>query len=122
MVVPYEPMMNHSVPSHNMTQQAWRSPVPYLFGGVAAMLALIAVALLILACSYWKLSGEFNGSPSSTEGVYHDGTSSPEQGKKKVGAQSSKSETDKEEKVIVIMAGQDKPTFLAKPAVLDNMV
>ncbi|KAL1060532.1 hypothetical protein V6Z11_1Z090900 [Gossypium hirsutum] len=35
----------------------WHSPVPYLFGGLAAMLGLIAFALLILACSYWKLSG-----------------------------------------------------------------
>ncbi|XP_010497820.1 PREDICTED: protein GLUTAMINE DUMPER 2, partial [Camelina sativa] len=35
----------------------WHSPVPYLFGGLAAMLALISLALLILACSYWRLSG-----------------------------------------------------------------
>nr|GFA24245.1 protein glutamine dumper 2-like [Tanacetum cinerariifolium] len=34
----------------------WHSPVPYLFGGLAAMLGLIAFALLILACSYWKIS------------------------------------------------------------------
>ncbi|KAL4197360.1 hypothetical protein AMTRI_Chr04g187940 [Amborella trichopoda] len=38
----------------------WHSPVPYLFGGLAAMLGLIAFALLILACSFWKLS-ENNG-------------------------------------------------------------
>uniref|UniRef100_M8BL98 Protein GLUTAMINE DUMPER 3 n=1 Tax=Aegilops tauschii TaxID=37682 RepID=M8BL98_AEGTA len=39
----------------------WQSPVPYLFGGLAAMLGLIALALLILACSYWKLSGYLDG-------------------------------------------------------------
>nr|DAD43128.1 TPA_asm: hypothetical protein HUJ06_001358 [Nelumbo nucifera] len=39
----------------------WHSPVPYLFGGLAAMLGLIAFALLILACSYWKLSGQLEG-------------------------------------------------------------
>ncbi|KAL2489898.1 Protein GLUTAMINE DUMPER 2 [Forsythia ovata] len=39
----------------------WHSPVPYLFGGLAAMLGLIAFALLILACSYWKLSDQMNG-------------------------------------------------------------
>ncbi|GMH13796.1 hypothetical protein Nepgr_015637 [Nepenthes gracilis] len=33
------------------------SPVPNLFGGLAAMLGLTAFALLILGCSYWKLSG-----------------------------------------------------------------
>ncbi|KAF5787554.1 putative protein glutamine dumper [Helianthus annuus] len=35
---------------------SWHSPVPYLFGGLALILGLIAFALLILACSYWKLS------------------------------------------------------------------
>ncbi|EAZ21955.1 hypothetical protein OsJ_05607 [Oryza sativa Japonica Group] len=34
----------------------WQSPVPYLFGGLAAMLGLIALSLLALACSYWKLA------------------------------------------------------------------
>ncbi|KAG0468619.1 hypothetical protein HPP92_017947 [Vanilla planifolia] len=42
-------------------RSAWHSPVPYLFGGLAAMLGLIAFALLILACSYWKLSGFLEG-------------------------------------------------------------
>ncbi|KAG2384194.1 F-box/LRR-repeat protein [Vigna angularis] len=30
------------------------SPIPYLFGGLALMLALVGLALLILACSYSK--------------------------------------------------------------------
>ncbi|XBI13304.1 hypothetical protein VPH35_140054 [Triticum aestivum] len=34
----------------------WQLPVPYLFGGLEAMLGLVAFTLLILACSYWKLS------------------------------------------------------------------
>ncbi|KAI3782161.1 hypothetical protein L2E82_12195 [Cichorium intybus] len=35
------------------TQQSpWHSPVPYLFGDLAAMLGLIGFALLLLACSY----------------------------------------------------------------------
>jgi hypothetical protein len=36
------------------------SPIPYLLVGIAAMLALIGVSLLILACSYWKFVG-YNG-------------------------------------------------------------
>ncbi|KAL0453572.1 UNVERIFIED_CONTAM: protein GLUTAMINE DUMPER 3 [Sesamum latifolium] len=46
----------------------WHSPVPYLFGGLAAMLGLIAFALLILACSYWKLSGYLENREEGREG------------------------------------------------------
>ncbi|KAH7659786.1 hypothetical protein IHE45_16G053900 [Dioscorea alata] len=88
---------------------AWHSPVPYLFGGLAAMLGLIAFALLLLACSYWKLSG-----------YLEDGTrdADPE-----AGAASSSDGSDEikppstffEERILVIMAGDKKPTFLAMP-------
>ncbi|GLJ43177.1 hypothetical protein SUGI_0896360 [Cryptomeria japonica] len=81
-----------------------KSPIPYLFGGVAAMLALIAVALLILACSFWKLSG-------------HSGEANDD------GSVEKKTEVwkeeDSEKKVVVIMAGDAEPTFLAKPAMHD---
>lgn len=43
---------NHmsTVPDSNLTfRSTWHSPVPYLFGGLAAVLGLIAFALLILA-------------------------------------------------------------------------
>ncbi|EMS45822.1 hypothetical protein TRIUR3_28536 [Triticum urartu] len=52
-VAPAHGLINGTVAPHS----PWQSPVPYLFGGLAAMLGLIAFALLILACSYWKLSG-----------------------------------------------------------------
>ncbi|CAI9761069.1 unnamed protein product [Fraxinus pennsylvanica] len=86
----------------------WHSPVPYLFGGLAAMLGLIAFALLILACSYWKFSS-YGG----------DGERDLESGE---GNSSEGSETDAvkpppvlEEKFLVIMAGEEKPTHLATP-------
>ncbi|CAN0911216.1 Protein GLUTAMINE DUMPER 2 [Linum grandiflorum] len=64
------------------------------------MLGLIAFALLILACSYWKLSGQIeNGGDSGEE---------TEDGEKK-----GKKQQYEEEKVLVIMAGQVNPTFLA---------
>ncbi|KAI4381101.1 hypothetical protein MLD38_007209 [Melastoma candidum] len=88
----------------------WHSPVPYLFGGLAAMLGLIAFALLILACSYWKLSGYLEGgNAESSDGQRRDlesGNKDEEPQKPPVF----------EEKVLVIMAGQVKPTFLATPA------
>ncbi|CAN1228783.1 Protein GLUTAMINE DUMPER 2 [Linum grandiflorum] len=60
------------------------------------MLGLIGFALLILACSYWKLSGQIENGGEETE----DGE---KKGKKQ----------QYEEKVLVIMAGQVNPTFLA---------
>uniref|UniRef100_A0A0E0LVE4 Uncharacterized protein n=1 Tax=Oryza punctata TaxID=4537 RepID=A0A0E0LVE4_ORYPU len=88
---------------------AWHSPVPYLFGGLAAMLGLIAFALLILACSYWKLSGYLEG--GAGRGRDDDGASAD-------GAKPAASELPPpiwEEKILVIMAGDVKPTYLATP-------
>ncbi|CAH8332294.1 unnamed protein product [Eruca vesicaria subsp. sativa] len=81
----------------------WHSPVPYLFGGLAAMMALIAFALLLLACSYWRLSGSAErdveaGNDGKSDGETH--TDKP---------------TERPEKFLVIMAGDDKPTYLATP-------
>ncbi|CAN0911206.1 Protein GLUTAMINE DUMPER 2 [Linum grandiflorum] len=73
----------------------WHSPVPYLFGGLAAMLGLIAFALLILACSYCENERDLEAGELEAE----------EKGKKQ----------QYDEKVLVIMAGQVKPTFLATP-------
>ncbi|XWS70911.1 hypothetical protein CRYUN_Cryun03dG0091100 [Craigia yunnanensis] len=87
----------------------WHSPVPYLFGGLAAMFGLIAFALLILACSYWKLSGFHE----NREGGQGERDLEAGEGKgdetQKVGAPVM------EQKFLVIMAGEVKPTFLATP-------
>ncbi|CAF2049501.1 unnamed protein product [Brassica napus] len=91
--------------NHQLPQSSWHSPVPYLFGGLAAMLGLIAFALLILACSYWRLAtsgedfGEGNGSGVDEEKESRSGE-----------------KATYEEKYIVIMAGDDLPTYLATPA------
>ncbi|KAB2627978.1 protein GLUTAMINE DUMPER 5-like [Pyrus ussuriensis x Pyrus communis] len=85
----------------------WHSPVPYLFGGLAAMLCLIAFALLILACSYWKLSSRLE----DREG----GEGDLESGDDEKGDGSNKPVKVFEEKILVIMAGNENPTFLATP-------
>ncbi|KAL1553848.1 hypothetical protein AAHA92_14470 [Salvia divinorum] len=78
---------------------SWKSPVPYLFCGLAAMLGPIAFALLVLGCSYWKLrerrSVESHGCEKEAAVVM-------------------------EEKYLVIMAGEEKPTFLATPCSRDS--
>ncbi|CAA2992175.1 protein GLUTAMINE DUMPER 3-like [Olea europaea var. sylvestris] len=92
-----------------------RSPVPYLFGGLAAMLGLIALALLILACSYWKLSGRMN------TGEGQRGDRDVEAGDEKNGSAAVKRPLPVfEEKIVVIMAGDLKPTFLATPMSRDS--
>ncbi|KAJ4890669.1 Protein GLUTAMINE DUMPER 4 [Raphanus sativus] len=81
------------------------SPVPYLFGGLAAMLGLIAFALLILACSYWHLT------ISDEDFEEGNGRGADEEKESRSGEKAAY-----EEKYIVIMAGDDLPTYLATPA------
>ncbi|KAE8676618.1 Protein GLUTAMINE DUMPER 2 [Hibiscus syriacus] len=99
----------HSEVDSSLHPSPWNSPVPYLIGGLAAMLGLIAFALLILACSYWKLSGylEEEGSSEQAERDLEAG-----EGK---GGDDTRLRPVMEPKVLVIMAGQVKPTFLATP-------
>ncbi|XVE98706.1 hypothetical protein REPUB_Repub03eG0131000 [Reevesia pubescens] len=87
----------------------WHSPVPYLFGGLAAMLGLIAFALLILACSYWKLSGYLEN------GEGGEGDRDLETGEGKGDDTQKGGAPVMEQKFLVIMAGEVKPTFLATP-------
>ncbi|KAL8149508.1 hypothetical protein AgCh_006498 [Apium graveolens] len=87
-------------------KSSWHSPVPYLFGGLAAMLGLIAFALLILACSYWKLSGSLENEEGAAERDLEAGSDD---------AGDLKPAPVFEEKFLVIMAGQEKPTYLATP-------
>ncbi|KAI3864061.1 hypothetical protein MKW98_031653 [Papaver atlanticum] len=91
------------------------SPIPYLFGGLAAMLCLIALSLLILACSHKKLSGfldsdrersrnnaEINGDEKSTE------------------EEAIRVPAVYEDQIVVIMAGDVKPSYLATPIYLNT--
>ncbi|KAG5018548.1 hypothetical protein AAZX31_06G056600 [Glycine max] len=96
--------------SPSQHSSTWHSPVPYLFGGLAAMLGLIAFALLILACSYWKLSGQLQNEENAERDL-----ESVVGGEKQGDSANKESVTVYEEKILVIMAGDEKPTFLATP-------
>ncbi|CAD5187608.1 unnamed protein product [Musa acuminata subsp. burmannicoides] len=76
----------------------WRTPLPYLFGGLGAMMILIAVALVVLACSHRKSAGDRDSAAAS---------SLPE----KVLV----APLDMEPRFVVIMAGESTPSFIAKP-------
>ncbi|XP_010261666.1 PREDICTED: protein GLUTAMINE DUMPER 6-like [Nelumbo nucifera] len=80
----------------------WNSPMPYLFAGIAAMLGLIALALLVLVCTHRKSS---DNSSQQTEEKPANPISSP---------------PDTEPKVVVVMPGEYKPTFIAKPVCSTN--
>ena len=97
-----------------MAASPWHSPVPYLFGGLAAMLGLITLALLILACSaYWKLNNYLGtGREATTSGP--GATDGDDDGSKSPAAASPATFADL---VAVVMAGEKMPTFLAAPIV-----
>ncbi|KAF4358557.1 hypothetical protein F8388_014328 [Cannabis sativa] len=86
----------------------WHSPVPYLFGGLAAMLGLIAFALLILACSYWRLNGQNNNDGE------RDDNRDLENGSGDGEKDSVKGVKVYEEKFLVIMAGDEKPSEVSE--------
>ncbi|XP_021738805.1 protein GLUTAMINE DUMPER 6-like [Chenopodium quinoa] len=89
--------------TNTTSEWRWNSPTPYLFCAVVLLMGLIATALLMLACSYRKRpvspSTLFDGEPVGWETA---------------GVQSS-TELDTKPKFVVIMAGDEKPTFLAAP-------
>ncbi|KAB5516544.1 hypothetical protein DKX38_027192 [Salix brachista] len=80
---------------------AGNSPIPYLFSGLGLMFGLVAVALMILACSYRKSSS----SSASTD---------PEAQEKSMKRGEMKAEMEPKI-VVIIMAGDDSPTYLAMP-------
>lgn len=78
------------------------SPIPYLFGGLALLLAIIAVALIILACSRRENNSHESG----------------DQDKKNTARkQGSPLEAENEPRVVVIMAGDEFPRYLARPVI-----
>jgi len=101
-----------AAPGANATapHSPWQSPVPYLFGGLAALRGLIAFALLILACSYWKLSGYLDADRDRRAGE------AGADGEKGSAAGAARPAAGFQEHVVVIMAGEEMPTFLATPA------
>ncbi|KAL1832046.1 hypothetical protein DCAR_0102059 [Daucus carota subsp. sativus] len=78
-------------------KSGWNSPIPWLFGGLALMLGLILVALLILIFSYRR-----RNPPPSTAEI------------KMVKSSATVVQPDFVP-VVVIMAGEDKPTYVATP-------
>ncbi|CAO2175918.1 unnamed protein product [Urochloa humidicola] len=103
-------------PAAALPASPWHSPVPYLFGGLAAMLALITLALLILACSYWKLNNYLGTGDNAAAGSAPGGATDGD-GSKSPAAAAAASPATFPDLVAVVMAGEKTPTFLAAPIV-----
>ncbi|PON58031.1 hypothetical protein PanWU01x14_169620 [Parasponia andersonii] len=88
------------------TTNVWKSPTPYLFGSLALMLLLISVALVLLICSYRKRYSSHEGRTDHDH--QHDHEDKP----------TKAVDHDDGPKIVVIMAGDDRPTYFAKPAVV----
>ncbi|XP_020234406.1 protein GLUTAMINE DUMPER 2 [Cajanus cajan] len=78
--------------------RSWNSPIPYLFGGLSLVMILISVALMILICSQRKHVFESSAEGEETEEAIPQNI-----------------EVEYEPRILVIMAGDDKPTYLGKP-------
>lgn len=103
------PSAQHSSPSTgpNIAERVpWHSPLPYLFGGLAAMLSLIAFALVILACSYWNLSRRGGDGGDLESGAGNEA---------KIDSEMPPEKVNYDDKVLVIMAGNLNPTCIATP-------
>lgn len=104
-------------PSPAMAVSPWHSPVPYLFGGLAAMLGLITLALLILACSYWKLNNYLGTGHSSSAAAAAGDGGDGDGGSKSPATAVAAFPVVYRDLVAVVMAGERMPTFLAAPIV-----
>ncbi|OMO52664.1 hypothetical protein CCACVL1_29129 [Corchorus capsularis] len=85
------------------TIKLWKSPIPFLFGSIAIVLLMIVVSLIMLVCSYRKSSA--SNSPDEEDHTEE----------KPAAPSHIISVLDAEPKIVVIMAGNDKPTYLAMP-------
>ena len=82
----------------------WNSPIPYLYGGLGLVLGLITVALMFLACSPIKTSSSRDLATDHRE--------------EELQSKAMNELRATEPSFVVVMAGQENPTCLAKPKVV----
>ncbi|WCJ22055.1 glutamine dumper 6 [Euphorbia peplus] len=85
------------------SEELWKWPLGYVFGGLIIILGVIAVALMMVVCLQYRVA---SSSSSSMEKKQED----------------RGSERDRvivmEPEIVVIMPGEDQPTHLATPSSL----
>ncbi|KAJ0245455.1 Protein GLUTAMINE DUMPER 6 [Hirschfeldia incana] len=87
--------------------EIWKSPIPYLFGGLFLLILLIALALLSLVCTNKKTPSSSSSNDTNPVGEEDD-----------TGDNKAKSiMVEYLPKIVVILAGEDKPSCLAVPVI-----
>ncbi|GLJ43165.1 hypothetical protein SUGI_0896100 [Cryptomeria japonica] len=106
--------------AHNATEsygsELWHSPLPYMLGGGCAVVVLVVAAIIIMAYSNRKKA--MHPQASSDVGA---GLRSFEDGGNSSNTESSWCDEKMENSVIVIMAGDEKPRFVATPIMLSSL-
>jgi len=97
-------MRNISVPCEARTFSVWQTPAPYVLSGAGFIVALIAFGFAFLVCSYRRNSHSRQSEEINMRTVH--------------GRESDICSDDKEEKLIVIMAGDAMPSYIATPSFL----
>lgn len=92
-------MRNSTAPPQRFDTPVWKTPAPYILGAAGSVIALIVFAFFLLVCSCWRDSR----SPSEENNVIAGN-----------GTESTIECGEINETVVVIMAGEEKPTFIAK--------
>ncbi|XP_019176338.1 PREDICTED: protein GLUTAMINE DUMPER 6-like [Ipomoea nil] len=99
----------------NIHAWSWNSPVPYLFGCLAAIFVLIFVALFVLAWAHCKKLHRSSSSSSAGAGAGAEVQETPAATGTMSIENDEESITIMQPKILVIMAGNDKPTCIATP-------
>ncbi|ESQ32533.1 hypothetical protein EUTSA_v10005496mg [Eutrema salsugineum] len=86
--------------------EIWKSPIPYLFGGLSLLLLLIALALLSLVCTHKKSP---SSSSNNNDPIEEDDDAGDMEAKITMAEYSPK--------IVVILAGDDRPSCLAVPVI-----
>lgn len=91
------------------------SVVPFLLGGMATILVFIVIALLVISCSDF-LKERAMGGEANSRSDQHYNVELGARGKNEMSEDMSNVSDDNDDlTVIVIMPGDKKPTFVAKP-------
>lgn len=96
--------MNHAPGSNVPFQWNWNSSVSFLYGGLAPIFIVIGIALLIVACS--RSSGSETETSLSNSNAHNN---------RRREERSTEVDDHDEPNILVIVAGEEHPTHLAKP-------
>lgn len=113
-------MRNSTAPHAASDSSLWKTPLPYVLGVAIIIMALIVFALSDLLCSDREDSDNNDRYSEQVRAITsgHGGESAVENGRKSEMREIYRPNysDDKDEKLVVIMAGDELPSFIAMPA------